>query len=404
MSLRQRLTQAGVLAGIVHGGRAFVGPYEAGLWLSNRCNLRCIHCYFYSPLAPEPNYFEVRAARQGALPAPSPEELRARRSVDADAQATTALIDDLVGMGTWLFHFGGAGEPLLHPEGLEFMARVKHAGRACCMNTNGTLLEPGVIDELVRMGFDELRLTTMAGTAELYQTTHPGSRAGTFERLRENLLVLVDRRAAAGAARPRLTLVCVVVRQNCEGLTDFARFAREVKADSVALFPVGDGGDPHMAPLLLTQAQVEGVRKHLPQMARLLKEAGIGHNLPWFSMVLNRRRDTAALYRIIPCYVGWLAVQILAEGDVHACCQCSLPLGNVRNTPMPVLWHGAAYNAFRRAARRINRCGEPLAGCACGVCANSGANLRIFRALHPLSRRRLRALERQSAILDGEAE
>ena len=136
-------------------------------------------------------------------------------------------------------------------------------------------------------------------------------------------------------------------------------------------------------------------------MARLLEEAGIPHNLRWFSMVLNRRRDTEAIYRVIPCYAGWFTVQVGAEGEVLPCCECSLPLGNVRNTPLPVLWQGEAYRQFRRAAVRINRTGKPLPGCTCKVCSNSGANLRIYRALHPLSRR-LRDLEHEPSALRDE--
>ena len=49
MNWRERVSQARVVAGILHGGRAFGGPFQASFSLSNRCNLRCIHCYFYSP-------------------------------------------------------------------------------------------------------------------------------------------------------------------------------------------------------------------------------------------------------------------------------------------------------------------------------------------------------------------
>jgi MoaA/NifB/PqqE/SkfB family radical SAM enzyme len=403
MNWQRWMTQAKALAGIAHGSRALGGPYEASLWLTNRCNLQCIHCYFYSPLLPEPNYFDVRAARDDKIPTPSREELAARRTLNADSSATAALIDDCVSMGTCSFHFAGSGEPLMHPDALEFMARCKRAGRSCAMNTNGTLLDAQKVDALVRMGFDELRITTMAGTDEVYARTHPGSRPGTFGRVKESLLALAERKAAARTSRPFVNVVFVVVQHNCEGLADFVRMAAEVKADGVIVQPVDDINDPCMAPLVPTEAQAAAVREQVPEMARFLEERGIRHNLGRFSMVFHSRLDTRALYQTIPCYMGWLAVQVHPDGDVHGCCRCYRRLGNVRETPMPVLWHSPAYDEFRRAARQINRRGTPVEGCGCYDCANTGPNLRVFRMLHPGSRR-LRALGRQCAAFEGEAE
>ena len=396
MGCQEWMTQAKVLAGIAHGGRAFGGPYQASLWLSNRCNLRCIHCYYYSPLVAEPNDFDVREARQLGRPAPDQETVLKRRTLDADPERTRALIDDLIGMGTWSFHFAGSGEPLMHPDALEFMARVKQAGRACGMNTNGTLLNRAAIDALVEMGFDELRISLLAGTDEVYVRTHPGSRPGTFGRLKEGLLALAERKAAAGSARPIVNLVCVMVQQNCDGLLDFVRLAHEVKADGVIVHPVDDIYDPGMAGLVPTEAQSAAVREQIPELARFLEERGIRHNLDRFSMIFSPRLDTRALYGIIPCYMGWLSLQVHADGDVHACCRCYHRLGNAYETPIRDIWYGGAYDEFRRAAAQINRRRTPVEGCSCYSCAVNGANLSVYRKLHPLSRR-LRHLEHTPA-------
>jgi len=395
MSWRDWAGRARVLAGIAHGSRAFGGPYQASVWLTNRCNLRCIHCYFYSPLLAEPNYFDVRAARLSSRPLPESGALLQRRKLDADTDRTTTLIDDLVRMGTWSFHFAGSGEPMLHPNALEFMARVKRAGCACYMNTNGTLLDRAAADELVRMRFDELRITTMAGTADMYARTHPGSRPDTFDRLKAGLLALAEGKRAAGTTRPVVDLSLIVVRQNCDGLRDFVRFAHEVGADCVILNPVDDVDDPNMAPLVPTQAQAASVREQVPELARFLEERGIRHNLERFSMTFGPRLDTRALYRIIPCTMGWLSVQVHGDGNVHPCCRCYQPLGNAHEAGMAAVWHSRAYREFRSAAVRINQRGTAVDGCGCDDCASNAANLRMFRALHPLSRR-LRALARRT--------
>jgi radical SAM protein with 4Fe4S-binding SPASM domain len=385
MSLRQRLTQANVLAGIANGSRGFGGPYQASLSLSNRCNLRCLHCYFYSPLVRLPNFFDVRQARDRGRPMPAQSEVAARQRLDADTDRTRAIIDDLLRMGTWRFHFSGSGEPFLHADALEFMGRVKRAGRECVVNTNGTLLDEATAQALVAMGVDELRVTTMAGTAPMYERTHPGSRPGTFEALKQALSALAERKAAAGACRPLVSLVYVVIRQNVDGLADFVRLAHEVGADGVILQPVDDAVDPSLAELVPTDAQAAALIAQIPDLERYLDAQGLAHSIRRFRMVFNRRLDTRALYRIIPCYMGWISVRVQVDGDVYPCHRCYDPVGNAYETPMPQVWNSAAYGRFRRAAALINKRCSPVEGCSCDSCCHSTTNVRMFERLHPLS-------------------
>lgn len=385
MSWRERLAQAGVLAGIVHGSRGFGGPYQASFSLSNRCNLRCIHCYFHSPLLRLPNFFDVREARGRRAAMPARDDVNGRQRLDAHPGHTRAIIDQLLGMGTWRFHFSGSGEPLLHADAIEFMARIKKAGRECVVNTNGTLIDGPTADVLVAMGLDELRVTTMAGTAETYARTHPGSPAGAFEELRERLRSLLERRSAAGARRPVVNLVDVVVRQNVEGLADFARFAREIGADGAILQPMDDVGDPQLAELVPTDAEAATVVRGLPQVRRTLDEGGLRHNLDRFLMVFNRRLDTRLLYRTIPCYMGWVSLRVQVGGDVYPCHRCYHPVGNAYESSVREIWNGPRYRSFRREAAFINKRGTPVDGCSCDSCCHNTTNVRIFQHLHPLS-------------------
>jgi MoaA/NifB/PqqE/SkfB family radical SAM enzyme len=230
-----------VLLGILQGSRSFGGPVQMALNLTNRCNIRCIHCYFYSPRIENPNLFDVRKARRQGLSPPGNEQLRHLQRLDADTKLTHAVIDDAISMGTRRLQFGGNGEPFMHPSALEFMARAKRAGCYCIAYTNGVLLDRATVDELVRMGFDDLRVTTMAGTGETYLRTHPGSTEKAFGDLRQQLLYLRERRDALRTDRPKVRLACVVVTENCDGLSDFGHFAAELRADMVEFRPFESG-------------------------------------------------------------------------------------------------------------------------------------------------------------------
>lgn len=145
------------------------------------------------------------------IESPDYEYLKLSQTLDADSDQTRVLIDELIRMGTSRFLFSGNGEPLLHKSAIEFMGRVKHVGCNCVVNTNGMLLDRAAIDELMKMGFDELRITVMAGTREMYSKMHPGSKETAFDDLRESLLYLADRKYALGVKRPKVSLIFVVV-------------------------------------------------------------------------------------------------------------------------------------------------------------------------------------------------
>ncbi len=240
MKLRQMLSQVKAVMGITHGSRAFGGPFQAALWLTNRCNIRCIHCFFFSPYIDKPNLYEVRKARIMRTELPDNNYIKSPQKLDADSQQTQSLIDELLGMGTRNFLFSSSGEPFLHKNALEFMGRVKHAGCTSIVETNGTLLDNTTIDELINIGFDELRITTMAGTREMYTRTHPGATNRTFDNLRNNLIYLAKRKTALGVRHPEVSLVYVVVADNYDGLFDFAKLAGLVRADRVFFRPVDD--------------------------------------------------------------------------------------------------------------------------------------------------------------------
>ena len=383
----EMLSRARVVAGIVHGRRAFGGPYQAGIYLTNRCNLRCIHCYYYSPFLEMPAMRQLRRARQKGSGLPDKGYLKDLQTREADTGRTRKLIREMLSTGTRRFQFSGYGEVFMHKDALELMALAKGGGAYCLANTNGTLLDRDKIDELIRMGFDELRVTVLAGTAEIYERTHPGVKPHVFDRLRENLSYMSERKAVLKLDRPRLLLVCIVIAQNHDGLFDFAKMAAEIRADKVLYKPVDDIEDPGLAGLVPSPEQAAEVRRQIEEARRFLDAAGINHNIANFSRVFQRQLDTSALYRVIPCYFGWLSVSIETDGTVYPCCRCYEPMGNVYEGGFSAVWKGAAYNDFRKKTIRLNTGERSPEGCDCGSCPNHEANLRVYRMLNPLRRR-----------------
>jgi radical SAM protein with 4Fe4S-binding SPASM domain len=384
MDLKQWIAQIRAVLGIIQKERAFGGPVQINLNLTNHCNLRCVHCYYYSPYLDRPNYPILRRARQLGDELPDKDYLKRLQTIHADAKKISFLIDELLCTGVRRWQIGGSGEPFMHKDVLEFISRIKQTRSYCFANTNGTLLDAAKVDELVKVGFNELRITTLAGTPEVYVRTHPGTSKETFERLTNMLLYFAEQKAVLGVHYPEITLVFIVIAQNVEDVFKFAEFAARVKADRVVYRPVDDVDDPGLINVVPTEKQTGSIRKQIGEAESYLNAEGIPHNIGLFRKIFLEQLNTEALYRVIPCYYGWLAAFIEPDGGVYPCCRCYNLLGNVNETKFSEIWNGSSYRRFRKDAMKINVRGAPVDGCDCYSCVHHTANLRVYRALHPI--------------------
>ena len=94
-----------------------------------RCNLSCAYCNEYDDVS---------------KPVPVDEMIR--------------RIDHLARLGTSIITISG-GEPLLHPDLDQIIARIRHHGRMAGMITNGYLLMPDRIERLNKAGLDHLQIS-----------------------------------------------------------------------------------------------------------------------------------------------------------------------------------------------------------------------------------------------------
>jgi radical SAM protein with 4Fe4S-binding SPASM domain len=320
------------------------------------------------------------------LEMPDDVSLKQLQKLDIDNKQAHTLIHESVRMGTRSFIFSG-GEPFLHTECLELIQRVKYTGSTCLVKTNGTLLDPSVIDELIKTGLDELMITTMAGTSEMYVRTHKGSQDDVFLKLRDTLLYIAERKEALGIKNPKISLVFILIKQNSAGIMSFAEFAARTGADRVLFRPIDDVEDSGLAKMVPTKEQSIAMRQQLSEAQKYLASQGIAHNIDFTLKVFGRQLDTKELFNLIPCYYGWLSLRIEADGMVYPCCRCYEPLGNIYEQQLKAIWTGDAYKQFRKAARKINRRKSQAMGCDCNSCTHFTANLRVYKYLHPLKGR-----------------
>jgi len=114
---------------IVKGVLSTDHPVQAQIIPMRRCNLSCTYCNEYDEISD-----------------PVPVEEMYRR------------IDKLAALGTTLIVISG-GEPLLHPQLDDVIARIRSHGMIAGLITNGYLLVPERIQRLNRAGLDHLQIS-----------------------------------------------------------------------------------------------------------------------------------------------------------------------------------------------------------------------------------------------------
>lgn len=386
MNIRGLVSKITAVVGIMHGRKVFGGPVQADLRLTNRCNIRCIHCYYNAPGLQLPAVASLRRAKRAGQELPAESDIREEMQREADPHRMITVINELLSLGTRRFQIGGNGEPFFYKNIMEIAERIKRSGSYCLANTNGTLLDQDTADSLINMKFDELRITTMAGSPEVYCRTHPGMTEKMFYNLEQNILYLSERKKTLRVKRPVLILVLIVIAQNHDRLHEFAEFAVRVGAQGVLFRPVDDIGEPGLASTLLTEQQAIDVQEQMRELGSFLNFNGITHNIDYFNRIFREQLNTETLYNTIPCYYGWLAAFIDPGGEIYPCCRCYGPMGNIYEAGFQEIWNSQGYERFREEALQINKRGKPVTGCDCYSCVHHTANLRVYKMLHPMKR------------------
>jgi molybdenum cofactor biosynthesis enzyme MoaA len=177
---------------------------------TNRCNLRCIHCFW-----------EERRDRFSSL----------------DQALLTQALPALERAG--LVESGGEGELLyddaLSGRSLDFL--VNHAaGYALHLTTNGTMLSPALAERIVAgRRVARLFFSVDGATAATYQAIRRGS---DFNKVVANIRLVSRRKAELRLPAPGIGLTMVGMRRNVAELPALVDLAAQVGADLVTMLPL----------------------------------------------------------------------------------------------------------------------------------------------------------------------
>ncbi len=325
-------------------------PKVVYIEVTNRCNLRCATCvrtfFDREPLRDLPYEDFVKIAQQ------FPEMQRA--------------------------YLHGIGEPLLNKD-LPRMIRYLHERKVeVIFNSNGTLLTPDWQNALIESGLTEYRCSLDSPNPATYARIRG---ADLLPRVITNLQGLASKVLQKKLEMPRVSLWCVVTRENLSEMPDVIRLAARIGVPEVYLqrlvyFARSPGQQFGMSREGETIFGVEDDLQEevLTKCERLSQDLSIkfrasGALDPRGSLAASSPADALPWQQ---CLRPWTTAYITANGNCLSCCiipfasadYSPIILGNVFEQPFTTIWNSAAYQEFR--SRLLSD--HPNQGCAsCGV-------------------------------------
>ena len=252
------------------GGEAPHGPRHLYFHLTERCNLRCSYCYFFS------------APNRGGSSGDIPFALAREALQEAKEMGVTHVI-------------ATGGEPLLHPRVFEILDLAKSLGFQVELLTNGTLVTRGLADELSEVC--HLVTVSLDSWDPSVHDEHRGR--GSHARAMTAVRLLKE------AGVPKVAVSAVITRSNQdESFSDFQAFAKNLGADVVSrrvYILQGDERDLRLKPDL---------RKLASRLERELEE--------WIATAEHEGTEAKLIWRD-HCGSGRGVIAIGADGCVYPC-------------------------------------------------------------------------------------
>ncbi len=328
-----------MIAGIVHGRKAFAGPEQVVIDPTNRCNLKCISCWLYSPLLDKDK--------------PSCDWLKKELPKDT----LLKLVEQLAFLGTKKIRFTGGGEPFMYEDLMEIIEFARGKQLQVAITTNFGLVSKKQIKKLIDLNLEELCVSIWASNPKIYSQVHPGASVVHFEKLKENLIYLKEMRRD----KPRITFANVMMSSNHHDFKGMYEFGLQYGADAV-YFTIADVFTGQTDKLAMNDEE----RRNLLNNSLEIKERSKKDNihLEFFDGFLRRLVKSGAGFKKgeydrftideIPCYAGWTFARVLADGNIAPCCRgVKKIIGNINERPFEEIWFSDQYNEFRSKAKYL---------------------------------------------------
>lgn len=306
-------------------------PQEMYISPTAKCNLRCRYCVHFLDQYREDNYPH-----------------------DLDEESLLRLTREGIELGVKQFNLVGGGEPFLKkPLALEMMREITRAGAKGAITTNAVLLDRGVLNEMVDMGWESL-LVSLDSHDEKTADSLRGK--GNFRRCVRVFETLQELKKESNTYKPVVGLNAVITSQNYTHVPDILRFASKHGVWNVWFIPVTTH-DSGMETLKLSREQTVKFQKIVRASLGLPKKLNIydtnlpslldsritdetGHMIPVISSGQDSKLSSE---REAPlCFEPWNTIVVHPDGSLNPC-QHNSKASHIGKRSLKDVWYNDPY-------------------------------------------------------------
>ncbi len=297
--------------------------------LTERCNLRCRHCY------------------QGRK---IPEEMDARdvkREIDGAAGMLQAWAREYGISLSPSIHFTG-GEPFLYGGLWDVVGHAGEKGFRVALLTNGMLVTGGDAASAKAAGLKDIQVS-LEGPPDVHDAVRG---RGSFEAAMKGARLLVE---AGNSVSANMTLSAA----NIGRIEETAAIAKNMGFSGIGfsrLVPCGRGKG--MADSLLSPREIEAAYKKIRTLDGPDFEAASGD--PLARLCGDDAMEEGDGGALSGCSAGVLGVTITSDGSVMPCRRIGVRIGNIRRSSLRHIWSSS--KILRQLRERGNYKGK------CGAC------------------------------------
>jgi len=308
------------------------GPWQVTLFPTNRCNLRCKICW-----------------QRGATDLDRTNETPDDRLLE--------LVDECAEMGVREWCIIGGGEPMLRAELiLNLCRKIREYGVNGALQTNGTLLTPAHIEQLIDMGWGRINVSLDGPTRAINDDIRS---EGSFEKATANIKLIAELKRKLQVGNPIVSLYTVITSTNYDKIGQMVDLAHDLECEPggihiTTMVVHSDAGKPFQ----LNEAQKAELPSHIYSALERAQKYNMENN---FAICLQEEvlADPNAMHEAIGklrgkglvrsmCYEPWLSVAITAEGHVGPCCAFWDPRSDsIRDMSFRDVWLGPYLDEVR---------------------------------------------------------
>jgi radical SAM protein with 4Fe4S-binding SPASM domain len=292
---------------------------------TSACNLSCSYC------------------RAAARAEPDPEELSTEEAL--------AFIEHIAPLHPMLILSGG--EPLLRPDIFRLARQASDMGMRVSLATNGTLLAPAVVDQIVASGIGRISISLDGASSERHDALRG---EGSFRRAMlgiENLRDKVD-----------FQINYTVSRKNQDQVSNVFRLAERLGAKALHLFflvPTGRGREEDLI-------SPEGQEKLLEMIDEKREATSLEVQVTCAPQYARISRPREGKRRVAGCLAGISFAFLSRKGEVYPCGYLPLKAGSIREKSFREIWESSPLFLALRERELKGKCGTCSYRMICGGC------------------------------------